>query len=103
MGSEGINFVEAVQAQPAERAEARFIQRRAIQKRRVATGAKKFGAKKLGQTETTGTNRDAGNFVKTLTANAAIVGKQEIDQTADCPARRATGAAGRRNKASGTG
>jgi hypothetical protein len=69
----------------------------------VATGAKEFGAEELGLTQTTGTNRDAGNFMKTLTANAAIVGKEEIDQTADCPARRATGAAGRRYKASGTG
>jgi hypothetical protein len=103
ISAEGIDFVKAVQAQPAQRAEARLIQRRAIQKRRAAAGAVKLGAEKLRLPETAGTNRDAGDFVKALTADAAIVGKQEIKQTADCPARRASGAAGRRYRASGTG
>jgi hypothetical protein len=76
--AETIHLIEAVQLQSAERAAARFIERRPIQKRSAAGNAKELCMERFGLTKATGTNGDTRNFVEALTADAAIVGEEKV-------------------------
>ena len=85
VGTEGVDRVEAVRAQQAQRAAPVFIQRETIQKGSLAILAEVISQNCRWLVEALGANRDAGNVAERLATDAAIVGEQLLKKAAKSP------------------
>lgn len=75
--TEGVSRMKLRGSQPAKGAVPVFIQRRAIEKRRTALGAEVLWRKRRLLRQAGVTNRNAGDFSEGLTAELAVIGKNE--------------------------
>jgi len=80
--AEGVRRIESAQTAAAQRAPALFIQRESIAKRRAALDAEIFSIQRLGFGQTGAAYRDAGNFLKRLRADPAVVGENQRKESA---------------------
>src|SRR5579884_191507 len=103
IGAEGVNFIEAVEPQSAQRALPGLIQRMPVYKRSAAGPAVKLGGEPLRLVQAAGTDRDTGDFVEGLFANAAVIRENQIEKTAHYPFGGVVDAAGHYKSTSGTG
>ena len=94
-----INLVEAVQSRPAESAQARFVKRALVEERSSARATEIFGLKRRRLPQAGATNWNSGKLPKRTLANAALIGKNEIEKAAG---HLPPGAAGRLEAASET-
>jgi hypothetical protein len=78
--------IEPGQAEAAHRATAILIKRRRVQKRRLAIDAEVFGEERLGSEKASWANWDSRSVLEGLAADAAVIGKDEIEKrNGECP------------------
>lgn len=75
------SMIEAPEACPASRTDARIVERERIQKRGIADGAEEFGVQRLWRTETGFANGDTRPFGERVAAETAII---RINQRKNC-------------------
>lgn len=83
ISAERIDGVEAGEAQTAQRAAARVIERRPIQERSAARDAEIIGDRRFGRAQAGIANRNSGNFVERLFADAAVIREDEVEESAE--------------------
>jgi len=75
--TERVGSVKTAQSAAAQRATAFFIEREPVVERRPAGYAKELGVERGRITQAGGANRNAGNLMQWLAANAAIIGEKK--------------------------